>query len=87
MGNLISDEKTDTYLHELQVCSMSFDQIQNELSKLTECQKKVMKFVMDHFKRKTFPALPFRIFITGGGGVGKSHLTRLLIEWLGCCTA
>lgn len=75
--NLSSCENNDSLLHELQVCSMLFDEIQSELCKLTECQKKVMKYVMDQFKSKQ---LPIKIFITGGGGVGKSHLIRLLIE-------
>lgn len=65
---------------------MSFEQMQNEIEKLTLCQKKVMKYITNFFKSNQLIE-PLNFFITGGGGVGKSHLTRLLINWLRLCTS
>lgn len=84
--NSCNNDSSEKFLHELQVGSMSFEQMQNEIEKLTLCQKKVMKYITNFFKRNQLIE-PFKIFITGGGGVGKSHLTRLVINWLRLCTS
>lgn len=85
-GNISDYDQTgdDMALQSLEVCMLSSDQISSELQKLTNCQKKVMEYVMKHFKSNAKNA--FHIFISGPGGVGKSHLLRLLINWLQICT-
>ena len=46
-----------------------------------------MAAIMNHYKAKDSDTNPLRMFITGGAGVGKSYLTRVVIEWLRLCTA
>ncbi|CAC5408744.1 unnamed protein product [Mytilus coruscus] len=78
----------ESQLHELSVCLIPEDQLLNQMNSMTNDQKKVMNFVKAHFQsiRSNVSLNSMHIFITGGGGVGKSFLIRIMIEWLRRCT-
>lgn len=43
-----------------------------------------MHYIFNHYKNKD-NSQRLCMFISGGAGVGKSYLTRLIIDWLNCC--
>ena len=81
-------ETEESQLHELSVSLISEDQLLNQMNSMTNDQKKVMNFIKAHFQsiQSKDNLDPIHIFITGGGGVGKSFLIRIMIEWLRRCT-
>lgn len=88
--NYIHDNYSDiesSHIHNLEVNSMSIDTLNSKILKLTHCQKKVMNYIITHYKNDNFLSVPIHIFINGSGGVGKSYLIRLIIEWLKMCTS
>lgn len=66
------------HLHSLH-CIMSYDEFQSSTKELTFSQVKALRHVQALFSEKQ---LPFHIFITGGAGVGKTFMTRLLIAYI-----
>ncbi|CAC5384758.1 unnamed protein product [Mytilus coruscus] len=78
--NYIHDNYSDiesSHIHNLEVNSMSIDTLNSKILKLTNCQKKVMNYIITHYKNDNFLSVPIHIFINGSGGVGKSYLIRL----------
>jgi len=84
-ANITDTEHQTTYFHNLQVSSMSEDALHEKMKMLTHCQQKVMKHIIEHYTQKN-NLNPIHIFISGSGGVGKSYLTKLIVEWLRICT-
>lgn len=73
----------EMHLHGLKVCTISVTDLNAIIMQLTSCQKRIMNYVMSHYNKPS--QSPLRLFITGGGGVGKSYLTKVIIEWLRLC--
>jgi hypothetical protein len=46
---------------------------------MTQSQLEVLEYVKQKFESKTFP---FHVFISGGAGVGKSFLTKVIVAFL-----
>ena len=84
MTNTYMNDSSD-YLHNLDISSMSYSDLQNKMKTLTTDQQNVMMHVMQHYRSKKRE--PLHMFISGGGGVGKSYLTKLIINWLQICTS
>lgn len=58
---------------------MSLEEFHNSVKKLTLSQSKVLKFLKLKFQNKKFP---FYMFISGGAGVGKTFLTKVIVPYL-----
>lgn len=85
VGNELSCENSDElHINEINSSSVSFDEIKGRIARLTRCQKTVMHYIFNHYKNKD-NSQQLCMFISGGAGVGKSYLTRLIIDWLNCC--
>ncbi len=70
----------DTLSHHLEACLMSPDEYSKAYDTLTKSQQIIIQFVQKHYARTNH--MPLRLFITGGAGVGKTFLTRLIIAYL-----
>lgn len=68
----------DLHMHSL-ACTMSLEEFHNSVKKLTLSQSKVLKFLKLKFQNKEFP---FYMFISGGAGVGKTFLTKVIVAYL-----
>jgi hypothetical protein len=85
LQNELSCETNDElHINEISSSSISFDEIQSRIARLTRCQKTVMHCIFNHYKNSE-NSQQLCMFISGGAGVGKSYLTRLIIDWLNCC--
>lgn len=81
--NMIENQEINHAWHNL-VVGGCLETIQNRLQYLTQDQRRVMNLVQQSFNEHN---TPFRYFITGGAGVGKSFLVECLIDWIRSCTA
>lgn len=79
------DSDTTENFHRLQVSSLPERQLNGNIQTLTDDQKTVFNVIRKHFESSC--SSPLRLFISGGGGTGKSHLIKIAVEWLRCFTA
>ena len=64
----------------MSACYMSHDEFSLSINSLTNCQKRALQIVQNHFSsRRNKPLL---LFITGGAGVGKSYLLKIIVAYL-----
>ena len=59
---------------------MSHAEFESNLKKMTSCQRKAFSYIQNHFMNRKNDAL--RAFITGGAGVGKSFLLKIISNYL-----
>ena len=78
--NDVSDDADECHFHEIISCEMSRSQFENSLKKLTSCQRKAFLHIKDHFMNRG--TKPLRIVITGGAGVGKSFVLKIICSFL-----
>ena len=77
----VSNSDTDLlHYHQMSSCYMSADEFNSCGTTLTNCQKKALIIVQQHFSNNDRQAL--RLFITGGAGVGKSYLFKIIVAYL-----
>ena len=81
-GEILDAQMNESSWHEISSGASGADFLQR-FSLLTRDQKKVFQYVSNMFRKKT----PIRIFITGGGGVGKSFLIHLLNYYITLSTS
>ena len=74
----IPDFDSDLLSVHVLICRMSLDEMHVAARGLTECQHKVFSFVVEQMNLDEST----HIFISGGGGVGKSFLVDLIISWI-----
>lgn len=60
-------------------CSVSIDEFKRSIESMTTSQTKALHFVKSKFETRN---CPFHLFITGGAGVGKTYITKVLISYI-----
>lgn len=68
----------DFHMHSLH-CSVSIDEFKRSIESMTTSQTKALHFVKSKFETRN---CPFHLFITGGAGVGKTYITKVLISYI-----
>ena len=68
----------DVHLQSLECCIMSLTDYNNNLQLMTASQNEAFVWIQNELKKNE----PVYTFITGGAGVGKSFLTKMLIAYL-----
>ncbi|WAR07965.1 hypothetical protein MAR_017923 [Mya arenaria] len=77
-SNTIDTEST--HYHQLSACSMNVLTFETSVQTLTTCQMRAINIVQHHFAHNIQE--PLRLFITGGAGVGKSFLLKMIVAFL-----
>ena len=81
-----SDYESDEYeLHSLQTATISEIDLLNKINQLTSDQRQVFEFVK--IKMSATGQNKMRLFVSGGAGVGKTFLLKLLADYLSQTTA
>lgn len=68
------------HYHEINVCIYSRSEFEIACAGLTSCQKKALNYIHSYFAGSK--SKPLYLFITGGGGVGKSFLLKMIVAYL-----
>ncbi len=80
LEHIDNDRDTFHYLH-MTACQMDISEFQKSTMSLTNCQKHALNIIQTHFHAaENNTAL--RLFVTGGGGVGKSFLLKMVVSYL-----
>ena len=80
----ISNDFDDSYLQNLQSCCQSETQPINSLKSMTSDQVAAFQYIK---KKIDIKDCLFCVFITRGAGVGKTFLTKFLIDYLTISTS
>lgn len=78
-STLIPDADT-LHFHQMTASFMGENEFLAAIAGLTNCQKKCLNTVKSHFSSNS--TTPLRLFVTGGAGVGKSHLLKIIVTYL-----
>lgn len=82
-SNNISENDLDVdihHYHEISACRFSRSEFQAAYGGLTSCQKRALNYIHSFFTEFTSKRL--YLFITGGAGVGKSFLLKMIVAYL-----
>ena len=74
------DEIDSCHYQQMSTCSITMEDFQHFLTTLTTCQKNALLHVKNHYGAQNDSKL--HLFITGGAGVGKSFLLKLIVGYL-----
>lgn len=74
------NDDDELHYHCLSACIMTSDELQTSIETLTNCQRQAIAYIHEQYRSKT--NLPLRLFITGGAGVCKSFLLKIVIAYL-----
>ena len=70
----------DSYVsHDLSACRMSLVELNKAISFLTPSQHQAFEIVKNHYREYSEP---LKLFISGGGGVGKSFIINVIIAYI-----
>ena len=83
-NSLSTDDVETLHYQQMSASCMSADEFTQSISTLTNCQKRALQIVQQHSLNGD---KPLRLFITGGAGVGKSHLLKIIVGYLQLYTA
>lgn len=82
--NIVTGSAETTDMHSLECCSMSEGEFHEHVKRMSPCQANVLQYVKSFFSGQSFEHSKdvLHLFISGGAGVGKSFITRMLIAYL-----
>lgn len=81
----IQGREDESRFHNLRISNITEEQLLGQIAMLNLDQSKVFKTIQSHFRADSSDN-KLRVFITGGAGVGKSFLLRVICEWLKLAT-
>ena len=73
------EDASDNYIVHGVMSEMTMQEIMMSIDRLTVCQRHVFNHIVHHYENM---GSSMHLFISGGGGVGKSYLVELLICWI-----
>lgn len=76
---------TSEQWHDLTVLSVDTQTLENRIRNLSTDQQHVFDVIKQHYTSWPNQPTPLRVFITGGGGTGKSYLLQVIADYLRLC--